>query len=641
MMKMVVQSIERSIVHLVMTRIFCAGLACAFLLTQPTLVKAQIVVAKDGNPAASIVIARDALGPARRAAQELQLYIRKITGGTLPILLDDADIIGPMILVGESGLTRKRGLNNADFKPQEYLIRLDEETLILMGRDESEEDAKKVPGTASMIWPFTQAIGSQYAVSAFLEKCCGVRWYMPTDLGEVVPVQKTLRVEKINIRRQPSTRHRSALNFQESYEGMYPATLWQWGPKGPLTGQRLPYHELQPWALRLKMCGEPFNANHGQSAYAERFGTEHPDWFAHGEANTGNQLCYSNPEVFKQVVQDARDFFDRGELTPPRQMPAHVGIYYSVMPADSANWCECERCGSKVTKSPVVSLWYDNSASEYVWDFVARVAREVGKTHPDKFIACAAYWSYSDPPKNVELPANVVVVITKKHASNWHPRFVKNSRDRLSAWKQEGIRNIYFWDYYFDPEGVLNYEAFPSIAPHAIAQDVAAMKQAGADGGQIAQLLLEGTSGENFRNMAIDHLRLYVTMKLLDDWDQNVDAILEEYYRLFYGPAEKPVRAFFERIEQAYYDPRALKIADKDGIIWPEAAWTKLCPPEELKRFGDLIAEARTLTAEGSIYRRRVDFIDEGLFRAVMVSPSEAVRARIRDKRPTPAPPPT
>jgi len=39
-----------------------------------------------------------------------------------------------------------------------------------------------------------------------------------------------------------------------------------------------------------------------------------------------------------------------------------------------------------------------------------------------------------------------------------------------------------------------------------------------------------------------------------------------------------------------------------------------------LKRFGEWIAQARTLTRAGSIYRRRVDLIDEGIYRAVMVN---------------------
>ncbi len=92
---------------------------------------------------------------------------------------------------------------------------------------------------------------------------------------------------------------------------------------------------------------------------------------------------------------------------------------------------------------------------------------------------------------------------------------------------------------------------------------------------------------------AYDHLRLYVTMKLLDDWDQDVDVMLGECYRLFYGPAEKPMRAFFEGIENTYFQPRAVELADEYGAIDPDVAWTKLCPPKDLKEFGNLIEQAR------------------------------------------------
>jgi hypothetical protein len=41
-------------------------------------------------------------------------------------------------------------------------------------------------------------LGTCHAVHTFLERALGIRWYLPTDLGEVIPAQKTIEV-KANI----------------------------------------------------------------------------------------------------------------------------------------------------------------------------------------------------------------------------------------------------------------------------------------------------------------------------------------------------------------------------------------------------------------------------------------------------------
>ena len=97
---------------------------------QPTL-----TLVRDGQPLASIVVAGSAGHIPWFAAGELQYHVQKITGATLPILTDDAEVRGPRILVGASRRTADLGLRNGDFKPQEYLIGFRPDTLVLMGRD--------------------------------------------------------------------------------------------------------------------------------------------------------------------------------------------------------------------------------------------------------------------------------------------------------------------------------------------------------------------------------------------------------------------------------------------------------------------------------------------------------------------------
>ena len=96
-----------------------------------------------------------------------------------------------MILVGESELTRRLGLTSDTFAKQEYLIRAAGDRLILMGHDETYDEWINGTRNAGRVYSGTfapletyQAIGTNYAVTSFLEDHCGVRWYFPGEIGE-------------------------------------------------------------------------------------------------------------------------------------------------------------------------------------------------------------------------------------------------------------------------------------------------------------------------------------------------------------------------------------------------------------------------------------------------------------------------
>ncbi|MFN2352412.1 MAG: DUF4838 domain-containing protein, partial [Kiritimatiellia bacterium] len=69
-------------------------------------------------------------------------------------------------------------------------------------------------------------------------------------------------------------------------------------------------------------------------------------------------------------------------------------------PQDGLRNCRCEQCAGK-------------SASELVWGFIDRVARDLYTTHPDRLITGGAYASYQRPPASIErFSPNVTVFIS-------------------------------------------------------------------------------------------------------------------------------------------------------------------------------------------------------------------------------------
>jgi hypothetical protein len=92
------------------------GLFAGLLLPAgPGLAAAEMVIVQDGQPQATIVVAKEAAEPVQRkirtAAEELQTYVEKISGVKLPIVDDDQGPAGKLILVGRSRLGDAMGVD--------------------------------------------------------------------------------------------------------------------------------------------------------------------------------------------------------------------------------------------------------------------------------------------------------------------------------------------------------------------------------------------------------------------------------------------------------------------------------------------------------------------------------------------------
>ena len=625
----------------------------------------RLTLVRDGEPMATIVVARQAMDePAPKsefvqqyphcvwkrldAAQELQRYIKKISGAELPIVADDEPVHGTMILVGESQHTRELGLTSALFARQEYLIRADRDRVILMGHDESYDDwinrthnvARVYSGCFGPLETY-QSIGTNYSITSFLEDQCGVRWYFPGEIGEVVPKTPTLTIRAMNVRRQPSTRHRMVSPDLMPPKLYVEPRLYQLAP-----GSRFPAYDLKDqvqreagtaWGRRLKLGGDVFIANHSMYGYYSRFAKTHPEWFANGKPARGHMMCFSSEGLLEQVVSDARAFFDgeRGGTA--------IGPFFAVVPMDNETWCQCERCRSQYVQMdwPVEGKGAKLiNRSNYVWEFVANVARQVQETHPNEYISCVAYRSYflAPDPEKVQLPKNVAVQICPGFDAFTSPAPYPpygTMADAHGVWFSDWAKvanpdQVYMWWYWLWPVNP-DYQSFPNVSPYAVGDFIRGIKRHGFRGGAYCQI--DERHGHWWSYPVLDHLRVYVMARLLENWDLNANEIVEEYYTLFYGPARDPMKRFWEYLHNTPYDRHPSVTHPGLYARWRTGEepkpkdwdWTMMCPPEQLKQLGAWLGEARTLVPADSVYRKRIDLIDEAVYQAYLVRASREV----------------
>ena len=250
--------------------------------------------------------------------------------------------------------------------------------------------------------------------------------------------------------------------------------------------------------------------------------------------------------------------------------------------------CQCEKCKGK--DSPERNE--RGLLSDYVWDFVNRVAKEVGKTHPHAKMLNCAYGAYTLPPLKIEkLEPNVLVCIVggrrpinkagAKAEGEAAPEALR------AAWvKKTDNPILIFENYPFTDRGWY----LPAFAPHALGDTVNATK--GISQGEDIWL----TVRQDFDKVGIgfNHFLVYFTARMY--WggkDADVDAMFREYCRLFYGPAEQEMLAFF---------------------TYCEANWKAM---EEDKAKADaalaLFAKAKAKADAASVYGKRIALIDDFL----------------------------
>lgn len=554
--------------------------------------KQSVTLARDGKATATIVVEKNASRVAQFAALELQEHLLKITGAQLPILNDDLPVTGVRILVGESAATRALGLKSDNFKTQEYLIRFAKDTLILMGCDRLDDRLEQFDRKAALPSVF-DAQGSCYAVYDFLERYCGVRWYAPGDFGLVCPARATLTVAGNDTRRSPAFPFRHG-----SYVNIYGLLQGSWNnPTGA---------DVQLFMRRMRFGGQPYAANHSFYGYYDRFWEKNPanpgvfeashkDWFAQGFEGKPPQMCFTNPGFIQQVVQDARDYFD-GKGKKPGAFAE--GDFYSLVPMDAGEFCKCPVCQAQMHKDEAAGGW-NGYGSDYIFNFVNTVAKEVKKTHPDKYIACLAYSDYLFYPRHTQLESNIAVQLCLNTRMWPSPGTEATDMQVYRSWVgKEKDRPIYLWLYYtFPEEYAMNggYHCFPGFFAHTIDR-------------QFKMFAKDHIRGAFLNNLG-DYFDAYITYKYLDNPQRNIDKELDEFFTGFYGHAAAPMKALYLDIEKIYTDPRNYPApgVKADGA---EIAWKYQGTEARMAQLGALMAQAKA-AAQTEMEKQRVTAFEQ------------------------------
>lgn len=408
--------------------------------------------------------------------------------------------------------------------------------------------------------------GTLYAVYAFLEMM-GYRLYTPDAM--VVPDVSKMQLPKCHIVSNPAFEWREVSYYYPNHSQLY-----------------ADWHHIHTQADREHMFGM-FVHTFQRLLPPSRYFDEHPQWFSlnNGRRSRDGQLCLSNPEVLEVLCQRLADTM---QALPTRRI-------WSVSPNDNYNVCRCSHClrlDSLCGGPSGTLLWFVN---------------QVARRFPDKTIATLAYqYTRTAPTSTIRPDSNVLIMLCPIEVGRELPIATAPKeaafREDMADWSRIAD-NLFVWDYVVQFRNF--WDPFPNL--HVLQSNLQFFRR------HNTHLMFEQASGSNNVTSWMD-IRCYMIAKLLWDTDADMDSIMDDFYKGYYGAAGGYVKAIIDTMTAAlvnsgqrldiygYAVDGCFADGDSVGYLWPS----------RMERYYDLMRQAYATNSDTAV-RERLRFFEMAL----------------------------
>ena len=485
-----------------MKRLFVSGVLFFALLSA-----AGEVLFENGKSNWQIGIAEKSTPAEKNAAGELQRTIKIMSGVELPII------------------------SGSDFKAQTIVIKVGE----VPGATAKDDAFQVYTKDGKICCTGSNPRSALYAVYAFLEKVCGVRWVWPGASGEFIPKRTTLTIPELKISEKARFAYRGfhvcGSFYNEEMEQFMSRNRMNIMRSNPVNGKKW----IADWNdKRIARGFHMMFSNHNIAIYDKTVFARKPELFAlvNGK-RVPDQLCWSNPEVDKIMIDRFIKYI--------QEYPAVEII--SLFPADNMNYCRCEKCSAKKR----TDLWFD---------MFNRLSAGIKAAAPRIKTASLAYQSYLEVPET-RLDDTAFIEYCMYNRCYVHKlgscQLNTNMLKSLDLWRKKGVPLVVY-GYEFDIFTPAMFMPFTSML-----QDQ--MKN-------FAKLGLQGAITEvtppGYRNPQAVHspsglnpgvhhrMGHYVYARLLWNPDTPMHFILKDFTEAAFGDAAAEMKAYYELMDKAW-----------------------------------------------------------------------------------------
>ncbi|HEV7405529.1 MAG TPA: DUF4838 domain-containing protein [Chthoniobacteraceae bacterium] len=388
-------------------------------------------------------------------------------------------------------------------------------------------------------------LATSYAVYEVLERL-GCRWFMPSEMGESIPANKTITLPDLDFTSAPGTIYRSIWYGDEAFK------------------------------RRTRCGGSPIAAGHALEHYVtEKQRAEHPEWRAIIKGQPSPvRLKWSNPGVQQAVANAIIAQLDKQYISSISLSPEDGGEFDE---SDDKAWDAGDY--DPVMNSPSIT-------DRYV-KFCNIVAEQVARKYPKVKLGFLAYVQYTQAPIREKLHPSLVPMYApinycRAHAMTDNCASRARMKPMIEGWGKVAPGGVSYYNYMYN---LAEYSApYPMI--HQMKTELPIIYA-----NNVKYWQPEGMS--NFDQVLPG---LYLSMRKAWNPQEDSDKILDEFFTRFYGAAEKRMRRYW-----MLFDDQWIKVDEHAGGGWDYA---RRFTPEFMKSAREAMDEALAAAGTAMEYRR-------------------------------------
>ncbi|MFA7160191.1 MAG: DUF4838 domain-containing protein, partial [Kiritimatiellia bacterium] len=549
-------------------------------------------IVKDGKAVAEIVLAKDANRSQQLAAEDLQSFFEQISGAKVAINDKPGGNVKNVIYVGENEYTRKLGFELDAVKNGGYRLLVSGDYAIVAGRDrlgkinnlrkrdpQSTKEWREFAGEAFDVPSAAMApkdeqcalgifknddTGTWYAGSELLEQL-GVRFYHPYENGTVVPQAKDLALEKQDLTRIPRALYREYY----AHHTRHCPDFQKWMHRNRFGASTLIYDNH----TTVEILSDDIRAEYPQVLARDKDGIPY-DGRGHGVPKL------TDPKFRELSIKFLCAVFS---FNPD------IAAMALGMPDGMGNIDYKDSIAFRVAEKEHRSRF-----SDYVWDYWSWAAAELKKTHPDKYLTCLAYAGYSAPPSDPwVVPANAFITYCYSTMQLLEEHTAGPILEKRRKWIEIlGNNRMRTWDYIFYGR---HRPPLPMYFFELLQKDIQAL-----DGIYLGKFI-EGESDIAKKRMkypGLMHFTIYWHGRLFWNAREDRAKVMAEYFRLYFGPAEKEMKEFYEFAEYHFTRPDPARRLNAKLL------------QEHNEKYFEMLARARRKAGKDTVYDKRIAEIE-------------------------------
>ena len=454
----------------------------------------------------------------RESVNDLAVYLGKMSGAKIEIRQQppQKEKKGVPILIGEYAKERFGDLKEKTQFRQGWRVTVGKEGIGLQG--ETDEAAS-------------------YAIYEVLDRL-GCRWFLPGEMGEVIPSHPVLRLAASDISDVPATAFRSV------NPGAFADDAFR---------------------RRNRMGGFYIKAEHALEGYiTEEQRQQHPEWRAIVDGQPHKRrLKWSNPAVADAIADAIIAKLDKNYVPS-----------ISLSPDDGSSFDETDdrALDAGDWDSPLNQV----SLTDRYIVLCNRIAGQVTKKYPDVFFGFLAYVQYTRPPVREKLHPNLVpeiapITYCRAHAATDADICPSRAQIRtiVEGWAK-AARQIAYYNYMFHLAEV----SVPYPMIHQMSEELPILYKNNVKFWQ----------PETFPNFEEVLPGMWLTIRMAWNSKLNPPDVLAEFYTAFYGAASAPMRRYWEIFDNAW-----TKSPEHAGSLW---SYNRRFTPEVLQSARQAMDEA-------------------------------------------------